>query len=194
MRRTFRDRRPSPALVIAVAALVVALGGTAVAAGHFIITKSSQVKPHALVTKNLSAGAVRSLRGQTGPPGQQGAQGATGPAGIVSVTTVDGPEAPMCASGGGSCQVALSTATCPGGSRVVGGGVDANTIEVFVSYERAGPTTYSVIGEDDGPSSGTIKAQAICASGPGIAAKVGVRNRAALSDAEGRLRALRGQK
>jgi hypothetical protein len=41
-------RKPSPATMIASAALFVALGGTAVAASRFVITSTSQIKPSVL--------------------------------------------------------------------------------------------------------------------------------------------------
>lgn len=37
-------RKPSPALVISIISLIVALGGTAVAASHYLITSSAQVR------------------------------------------------------------------------------------------------------------------------------------------------------
>ncbi len=43
-----RGERPSPAIIIAMLALVVALGGTAVAASRYVITNSSQIKPSVL--------------------------------------------------------------------------------------------------------------------------------------------------
>jgi hypothetical protein len=43
-----RVRRPSPAMIVALVALVIALGGTAVAASHYIITSTSQIKPSVL--------------------------------------------------------------------------------------------------------------------------------------------------
>jgi hypothetical protein len=43
-----RLRRPSPAVIIAIVALVMALGGSAVAASRYIITSTSQIKPSVL--------------------------------------------------------------------------------------------------------------------------------------------------
>jgi hypothetical protein len=41
-------RKPSPALVIACAALFIALGGTAIAAGRYVISDTNQIKPSVL--------------------------------------------------------------------------------------------------------------------------------------------------
>jgi hypothetical protein len=71
--------------------------------------------------------------------------------------------------------VASSTATCPAGYRVVGGGFNAEPIFTFVQFAKAGGTIYGVIGINDGPNPGNITAQAICASGPGIGATRSVR-------------------
>lgn len=43
-----RRRRPSPTTLIALLALFFALGGSAVAAKHYIITSSSQIRPNVL--------------------------------------------------------------------------------------------------------------------------------------------------
>jgi hypothetical protein len=45
-----RTHKPSPALIVAVLALVVALGGTAMAAGRYVITNTNQIKPNVLKT------------------------------------------------------------------------------------------------------------------------------------------------
>ena len=60
-----QSKRPSPALVVSIIALVVALSGTAVAA-KFIITNSGQVKDGSLVGQDLRAGSVTKSRLSTG--------------------------------------------------------------------------------------------------------------------------------
>lgn len=96
-------RTPSPSLIVATAALVVASTGTGVAASRYLITSSRQVKPGALAASDLSRAARRSLRGRRGPagppgprgpqgaPGAHGAAGATGPAGPAGATGPRGP-------------------------------------------------------------------------------------------------------
>ncbi len=71
-------RRPtlSYANVVATLALVLALGGTALAAQHYIITSTGQIKPSVL----------RKLRGRTGPRGPSGVKGAPGTASAYCVT------------------------------------------------------------------------------------------------------------
>jgi hypothetical protein len=69
-----KSRKPSPALVVSVVALVAALGGTAVAA-KVLITSSAQIADGAIrgadlrdgtiTKKKLSPGAMRSLRGSS---------------------------------------------------------------------------------------------------------------------------------
>jgi hypothetical protein len=81
-------RRPSPATVISLVALFVALGGTGYAA--FAVPRNSvgsaQVVNHSLRTADLSRKAVAALkggRGPEGPSGPQGPAGATGAAGTA---------------------------------------------------------------------------------------------------------------
>jgi hypothetical protein len=52
----FMRRTPSPAMFVACIALFVALGGTAVAADHYLITSTSQIKPS--VVKQLRGAPV----------------------------------------------------------------------------------------------------------------------------------------
>ena len=66
-------------LVFGAIALVLVATAGGLAAGRYIITKSSQVKNGAIGYKDLSRGAKKKLRGHRGPPGQPGAPG--GPAG-----------------------------------------------------------------------------------------------------------------
>jgi Collagen triple helix repeat (20 copies) len=96
--------RPSPALIIASLALFVALGGTAVAANHFLITSTTEIKPSVL----------RALRGHTGPEGATGpagVRGKAGPAGEPGATGEAGPEGAPGASGSTVVARARSTGT-----------------------------------------------------------------------------------
>jgi hypothetical protein len=52
--------RPSPAMVVSIIALIVALGGTAVATTKLLITSTSQVKDGVLTGKDLRDGSVAS--------------------------------------------------------------------------------------------------------------------------------------
>lgn len=86
MRRSLR--RPSPALLIAFAALFVALGGTGYAAvkinGRDIVDGSvtgRKLADGTLSAQKLSSSARRTLRGARGATGAAGATGATGAAG-----------------------------------------------------------------------------------------------------------------
>jgi hypothetical protein len=72
-----RSHRPSPAIVLAALALFVALGGTALAARHYLITSASQIKPSVLAQLHGKIGA-RGPAGAQGPTGPQGPAGAPG--------------------------------------------------------------------------------------------------------------------
>jgi hypothetical protein len=66
-----RVRVPSPAMTVALVALFIAMGGSAVAAKHYLINSTSQINPKVL--KKL-----RGNRGPTGPKGSPGTSGAPG--------------------------------------------------------------------------------------------------------------------
>ncbi|MFL5846469.1 MAG: hypothetical protein ACJ762_17425 [Solirubrobacteraceae bacterium] len=80
--------RPSPALVVSIIALVVALGGSAFAAG-FVITSTKQIKPSVLKQLKGKRGA-RGLPGAIGPTGLPGAKGDAGAAGAKGDTGATG--------------------------------------------------------------------------------------------------------
>lgn len=89
-----RSRRPSPAMIVALVALTVAMSGTAVAASNVLITSSKQIKNGVIGTADLSKKARTSLTGKAGkagPAGATGAAGATGPAGTAGATGPTGP-------------------------------------------------------------------------------------------------------
>jgi hypothetical protein len=78
-------RRPSPATIISLVALFIALGGTGYAA--FAVPKNSvgsaQVINRSLRTADLSPKAVDALKGNRGPEGPAGPQGPAGEKGAA---------------------------------------------------------------------------------------------------------------
>jgi hypothetical protein len=79
-------KRPSPAMVVACAALLVALGGTSVAAVKVLAPRNSvgslQVIDHSLLAKDF----------KTPPKGPAGARGPAGPAGPAGTAGAAGPK------------------------------------------------------------------------------------------------------
>jgi len=81
--------------VLAVA--ILALSGTALAAKHYIISSSTQIKPGAISASRLSKSARKSLTGKIGPagaPGPTGPSGAPGPTGPSGAPGTTGPTGP----------------------------------------------------------------------------------------------------
>jgi hypothetical protein len=103
MTRFLLRRRPSAALVVAFAALMVALGGTAVAA-RVLITTSAQVAPGAITSSDvrdgtltpadLSSAARAAAAGRPGPQGERGAPGTPGPQGAPGTPGTVGGQGP----------------------------------------------------------------------------------------------------
>ena len=77
-------RPPSPALVVSLIALFVALGGTSLAAASYI--NGTRIKPHSIPKDRLSKRAIKSLHGARGAPGPQGPRGTTGATGATGAT------------------------------------------------------------------------------------------------------------
>jgi hypothetical protein len=98
-----RPHRPSYASVVATLALFFALGGTALAGAHALIT-GSDVKDRSLTGADIKRGslgaallsdrALDALKGRRGPVGATGPQGATGATGAVGATGAEGPPGP----------------------------------------------------------------------------------------------------
>jgi hypothetical protein len=84
LRTLLRARRPSPAMAVALLALLLATAGTASAATKLLISSSSQIRNGTIKTADLAKGTRTALRGQkgaTGAPGPQGLRGEPGPKG-----------------------------------------------------------------------------------------------------------------
>jgi hypothetical protein len=111
-----RFRRPSPAIIIACLALFVSLTGTGIAANHYLITSTKQIKPSVL--KHLrGAKGHKGSRGLAGATGATGATGVTGPSGATTVVK-------RYAVGTASAGFSTATASCNAGETVTGGGAD----------------------------------------------------------------------
>ncbi len=103
--------RPSPAMIVAVIALIVALGGTSHAAesvvGHAAKKKSTHAHKHK--KKSKSTGSKRGPAGPPGPRGAIGPQGATGPAGPAGAPGTTGAQGPSF----GQSYVFKGSVSCP---------------------------------------------------------------------------------
>ncbi|HEY5287580.1 MAG TPA: hypothetical protein VIJ50_10790 [Solirubrobacteraceae bacterium] len=172
--------------VIACLALFFALGGTAIAAQHYLITSTSQIKPSVLAKLKGNVGAP----GATGPQGPSGAQGPVGPVGpagvqgpagsgnLSALTLVEGSENRVPAYNedgpGGYEGVEGSVATCPAGDHVVSGGsnVFAGIVEGEISVPSEDHESWIVVvANDSNDANGVVQALAYCArSGSAVAA------------------------
>ena len=90
-----RLRMPSPALIISLLALFVALGGTTYAATGLAANSvgTKQLKSGAVTRSKISCGTLASLKGKRGPqglPGIQGIQGIKGDKGVKGDTGAPG--------------------------------------------------------------------------------------------------------
>jgi hypothetical protein len=142
--RRFR-RQFSPASVIALIALFVALAGTATAGSVALITgaqiKNGSITGADVKKKSLTAahvrGAVRGARGTSGPsgpagpPGVAGPTGPTGPQGPPGLQTIKGYQASGTIAGG---TVNTLSATCPAGEGIVSGGGFTSSGTIFLDH------------------------------------------------------------
>jgi hypothetical protein len=87
-----RFATPSPALVVSLIALFLALGGGAAWASGLISGK--QIVDHSIPEGKLTAKAIKSLHGTPGPAGPRGATGPRGPQGAKGDTGPQGPQGP----------------------------------------------------------------------------------------------------
>lgn len=211
-----KRRKPSLSMVIASLALFFALGGSAIAAQHYLITSTSQIKPS----------VIDKLKGKDGAPGKQGPAGPGGPVGLVGPQGPAGPRGIQGPPGehgsGGSGSIGLSSltleeggenrvpayneagpggetgvegsiATCPSGERVVSGGSDvfAGIVAGVLSVPSEDHQSWIVVVANDSTyTKGVVQAIAYCAaSGDAVAASDLAQAHARAVREAGRLRA-----
>jgi hypothetical protein len=156
-------RRPSPSMMIASVALLVALGGTSYAAiqlpANSVGTK--QLKKNAVVSKkvkNRSLKAVDFALGQLprGERGLQGIQGPAGPAGATNVTVRTSAE-----------ELGLTTISCAPGERAVGGGAlstDGFLVGNGPNVTSGTPTGWAALADDGAGSDAHVRVSVVCAA------------------------------
>jgi len=88
--RRLSVRKLSPAMVVAMVALLVALGGGAIAASTLPANSvgTRQIINHSVKKIDLATPLPHGPRGRQGPAGPQGDEGPTGPAGLASAAQI----------------------------------------------------------------------------------------------------------
>jgi hypothetical protein len=133
-------RLPSPALVISILALVVALSGTAIAAKRYLITNTKQISPAALkqLTKLASVQGAQGPAGAAGAAGSAGKEGTAGAAGAAGAAGTAGEKGAAGKEGAVGPRSNLLWAVVE-----TGGGVERSS-EAGVSAVEVGPGTIEV--------------------------------------------------
>jgi hypothetical protein len=186
MKGLLRVRRPSPAMVVALIALFVALSGGAAAGTYVATTRSGPTKAGALRASTALRAAVLARRigikpslmlkaGKPitrGPRGPRGPRGLRGPAGgftTANVSYVPAPVTVMCAFGAGTCAVGNSEALCPAGKMAIGGGWigDAPDPPLSATVAYSAPTVHNgwgvVMTNNSSAATASYHAFAVCA-------------------------------
>ena len=164
---------PSPALVIAVLALVLGFTGGAVAASKIT---GKQIKDGSITGKDIKNDSLTGtdIKGQFGgPAGRRGPAGPPGPPG-PSASGGGGPVTYR--SAGAPVQPGSDTASasCPDGMVPTGGGAlplsDGVTVEWGrpVALRTETPDSWEVGTSNSSAEPGAILVTAVCVSGPGI--------------------------
>jgi Collagen triple helix repeat (20 copies) len=140
-------RRLCYANVVATLALVFAMSGGALAAGHYLLTSTSQISPKvlkALKGKSGPAGATgaQGAAGSQGPAGAQGAQGLKGETGPAGAAGVQGLKGETGAPGANGKEGSPWTA----GGTLPSGKTETGVWSINGAREDATPTPRAVVG------------------------------------------------
>jgi hypothetical protein len=168
----------SPAMIVACAALIVALGGVSYAAG--VLPKGSvgtaQLQKKAVTASKLRANSVSGLKvkdgslaaadfkagqlpqGPQGDPGAQGPKGDAGAPGVSGRQYVIGAEVSVNPGQLGGAQV-----TCPAGKKVMGGGGGSEGNTPITAMGQINDSTWAVLARNDEAVPVKVSAHAICA-------------------------------
>ena len=168
-------RKPSTATVIASAALFCAIGGTAIAASHYLITSTAQIKPSVLSKLRGDVGATgpAGADGRTGPtgsPGVSGGVGATGGTGVTGVTGVFSSSDLTTASSSDSVDNATTitlVAVCGGGATAISGGWSGVNPGASITLSEQDPNTHDwavTLDNTSGSTDSGFTVYAMCAS------------------------------
>jgi hypothetical protein len=147
-------RLPSPALIVACVALVVALGGVSYAAGVLPANSvgAKQIKKRAVGLQKITPAARAALTGQKGEKGDQGPAGPAGPAGAQGTPGPKGDSGQPGASAGSNAIVrtveffmpanglATGISQCQPGERATGGGGSTGALVGAQKLVQSAPT------------------------------------------------------
>jgi hypothetical protein len=178
-----KKRRPSPGTVLATLALFFALGGSAIAANHYLITSTKQIKPSVLKTLKGKRGLVgpKGAAGAHGAAGAAGAPGAKGEPGVKGERGVQGaPGTPALSeltevrSEAGLEEVSagvfggFAIAICPEGSHAISGGMELFGEEPKEEVSEREPLEFGPgeawgVFAEFGKEAGSVEAIAYCA-------------------------------
>jgi hypothetical protein len=168
-----RFRVPSPAMVVSIVALIVALGGTSYAAFSLpngsVTTKAlknkavtnAKLAPGSVGTAKIGNGAVTASKINTSGLTVPNATALSGIRYAAGATSFMAPGT-----------VGFSQASCPSGTTVVGGGWDGESappVVATVGYNKALGNGWEVIMANTAPISSRYHAIAVCAPGSAAA-------------------------
>lgn len=159
--------RPSPAMIVASVALIVALGGTSYAAINLPASSvgTKQLKKNAVTgakVKNgsLAAGDFKAASLPRGPQGLQGPQGIQGPPGAPGQSKATTVTVRSSAEGTGSV-----TADCQSGETALGGGAFSENGFIWdttPSPDTGTPTGWFAQAALSGGGAATVQAFVVC--------------------------------